>query len=59
MHIEFTDKELEAIERVPFAWRVKKGSDPVVAESARRKIRMLKNQSVGPMRKGGNGSQRP
>lgn len=48
MHMEFTEREVAAIDRVPFAWTVRGDADPEVAESVRRKLRLLNDQKAGP-----------
>lgn len=53
MHVQFTEEELAVIDRRPFAWRVREGSDPKVAESVRRKLEAVRTQRVGPDRRGG------
>lgn len=53
MHVQFTEEELAAIDRRPFAWRVREGSDPKAAASAERKLEAIRTQRVGPDRRGG------
>ena len=53
MHIRFTEEELAVIDRRPFAWRVREGSDPKVAASAERKLEAIRTQRIGPDRRGG------
>lgn len=57
MHVRFTEEELAVIDRRPFAWRVREGSDPKVAASAERKLEAIRTQRVGPDRRGGGNAR--
>ena len=48
MHVSFTEEELEAIEKVPFAWRVKDGTPKALREAIERKLNAINNQRIGP-----------
>lgn len=48
MHVEFTETELQYIVKKPFSWYVKDDAPSDVMESAKRKIGLIRKQSIGP-----------